>query len=114
MTWANRDVRFTPESGHWDSAAKCPLCAKSGHPALRQGTSLFDHFVGSLLKVQGHVEAQSLGGPEIDDKLIFRWCLHRHVGRLLALEDAVDVAGRAPIHVDPIRPIGKKATSDDK
>ena len=22
------DVRFTPKSGHWDSAAKCPLCAK--------------------------------------------------------------------------------------
>ena len=29
-------------------------------------------------------------------------------------EDAVNVARRAPIHVDPIRPIGKKATSDDK
>ena len=23
------NVRFTPESGHWNSAAKCPLCAKS-------------------------------------------------------------------------------------
>ena len=26
-------VRFTPKSGHWDSAARCPLCAKSGHSA---------------------------------------------------------------------------------
>jgi hypothetical protein len=26
--------------------------------------------------------------------------LHRKVGRLLALEDAIDVAGRAPIGVD--------------
>jgi hypothetical protein len=25
------DVRFTPESGHWGSAARCPLCAKSRH-----------------------------------------------------------------------------------
>ena len=25
------DVRFTPKSGHQNSAAKCPLCAKSGH-----------------------------------------------------------------------------------
>src|SRR5262249_2619159 len=25
------DVRFTPKSGHWNSAARCPLCAKSGH-----------------------------------------------------------------------------------
>src|SRR5262249_21457252 len=26
------DVRFTPKSGHWNSVAECPLCAKSGHP----------------------------------------------------------------------------------
>ena len=26
-----RNVCFTPKSGHWNSAAKCPLCAKSGH-----------------------------------------------------------------------------------
>jgi hypothetical protein len=25
------NVRFTPESGHWNSVARCPLCAKSGH-----------------------------------------------------------------------------------
>ena len=25
------DVRFPPKSGHWNSAAKCPLCAISGH-----------------------------------------------------------------------------------
>src|SRR5262249_8881126 len=25
------DVRFTPKSRHWDLAATCPLCAKSGH-----------------------------------------------------------------------------------
>ena len=24
------DVRFTPKSGHWDSAAKCPLRANFG------------------------------------------------------------------------------------
>ena len=25
-----RNVRFTPKSGHWNSAGQCPLCAKSG------------------------------------------------------------------------------------
>jgi hypothetical protein len=30
------DVRFTPESGHWNSVASCPLCAKSGHSGLNQ------------------------------------------------------------------------------
>src|SRR5262249_9318272 len=24
-------VRFTPESGHWNSVSKCLLCARSGH-----------------------------------------------------------------------------------
>ena len=28
------DVRFTPKSGHWNSAAKCPLCAKSRHSSV--------------------------------------------------------------------------------
>jgi hypothetical protein len=26
-----KDVRFTPESGHWIEGAECPLSAKSGH-----------------------------------------------------------------------------------
>jgi hypothetical protein len=30
------DVRFTPNSGHWNSAAKRLLCAKSGHYAVQQ------------------------------------------------------------------------------
>src|SRR5262252_1588238 len=28
-------VRFTPKSGHWNSVAKCPLCAKSGGAPYR-------------------------------------------------------------------------------
>jgi hypothetical protein len=32
--------------------------------------------------------------------------LHRQVGRLLTLENAIDVAGRAPILVDGIGPMG--------
>ena len=31
-------------------------------------------------------------------------CLHRQVGRLLALEDAIDVAGRAPVQLDQAGP----------
>jgi len=29
-----RHVRFTPKSGHWNSVAKCLLCAKSRHSAF--------------------------------------------------------------------------------
>ena len=34
MTSLNRDVCFTPKSGHWLSAARCPLCARNGHEVL--------------------------------------------------------------------------------
>ena len=59
--------------------------------------------------MQRHVEAQRLGRLEVDDKLILRGRLHRHVGWLLAFEDAVDLASRAPVRVDPIRPVGQQA-----
>jgi hypothetical protein len=40
---ASGDVRSTPKkSGHWNSAAPCPLCAKSGHCAVS-----FDYLVGA-------------------------------------------------------------------
>ena len=40
--------------------------------------------------------------------------LHRQVGRLLALEDAIDVAGGAPVLIDVIRPIGDQAAGGDE
>ena len=46
-----RHVCFTPKSGHWNSVAKCLLCAKSGREQVQQKSamkaSLFDHFVGA-------------------------------------------------------------------
>ena len=45
-------------------------------------------------------EIERLGGLEVDHQLVPSRRLHRQVGRLLALEDAVDVARRAPILVD--------------
>ena len=59
-------------------------------------------------------EAERLGGLEIDHQLVFGRCLYRQVGRLLAFEDAIDVAGRAPVLVDKIRPIGDQAAAGDK
>ena len=45
-------------------------------------------------------EAKRFGGFEIDDQFILGRCLHRHVGRLFALEDAINIAGRASVLVD--------------
>src|SRR5262252_6227443 len=57
----------------------------------RTSAASFDHIVGATEQQRWHVEVQRLGGLEIDDQ--FKLCrrLDREVGRLLALEDAVDV-----------------------
>ena len=60
-----------------------------------------------------HVEAERLGGLEVDDQLELGRRLHRQVGRLLALEDAIDIAGRAPVLVDQVRPVGNQAAGGD-
>ena len=41
--------------------------------------------------VGGTVEAERLGGPEVDHQFVLGRRLHRQIGRLLALEDAVDI-----------------------
>jgi hypothetical protein len=85
-------------------AKGCPLWVNSGHSRLS-----LDHLVGDLLEMRWHVEAQRLGGLEVDDKLILRWRLHRHIGWLLALEDAIDVAGRATELIEEVASIADQA-----
>jgi hypothetical protein len=92
-------------------AAHTPMSAKCQSRTFQRS---LDHLVGGLLEMHRHVEAQRLGGLEVDDKLILRRRLHRHVGRLLAFEDAIDVTGCLPPHVDPIRPIGDQAACGDE
>src|SRR3979411_3126033 len=44
----------------------------------------------------------------------FVWRLHWQIGGVLALEDAIDVTGRATVLVDEIRPIVDETTSGDE
>jgi hypothetical protein len=61
-----------------------------------------------------HIEAERLGGLEFDHQLVFYRRLYRQVGGLLALEDAMDIAGRLPEIVDEIRPPKSAGYSDAK
>jgi hypothetical protein len=75
------------------------ICAVQGEmSALCQKRTLrhsFDHLVGALLQKQWHVQPKRLGGLEVDDQFELGRDLDWKVGRLLALEDAIDIGRQA-------------------
>src|SRR5215831_4809328 len=85
------------------------------HAAACAGcTDLFNHLVGGREQPVGNLEAERLCGLEIDRQLVLDRVLHRKVGRLLALEDAIDVTGRAPVRVGRVGGVGDEAAGDDE
>ena len=73
-----------------------------------------DHLVSGGEQRFGDVEAQRLGGFEVDHRFVLSRRLHRQVGWLFAFKDAVDVAGCEPILVDHIGPIGDQAAAGNE
>jgi len=69
----------------------------------------FDHLVGASLENPRYVEAKRLRGLEIEHQLVLRRCLHRQVGGLLALQDAIDITGRAPPIIEPVKSVRQQA-----
>ena len=74
----------------------------------------FDDLVGAAKHCRGHHKAERLGGLKIDHQFVLSWRLHRKVSGLLALEDVIDIAGRLPVLVDPIRSVGDQAAASDE
>jgi len=69
---------------------------------VQQFGQLLDHLVGSGKQRLWNRETERFCGPEIDNELILGRRLHRHIGRLLALQDAIDVSGGSPNRVECI------------
>jgi hypothetical protein len=76
---------------------------------LQQKSKLLDHPIGAGEHRCRQLEAKRPGGFQIDYKLIFDGRLHWKIGRLLALEDAIDIAGRTAVLIGEIGPIGDQA-----
>ena len=71
---------------------------------------LFDHFVGERKQLVWNLEAQRLGGLEVDHQLELDRSLNGKLARLRALEDAIGVGCCTPIIVDEIISVGQQAT----
>ena len=74
-----------------------------------QRLASLNHLFRSRQQRRRHRDAERAGGLEIDRQLVLDRRLHRQVGGLLALEDAINVPGRASVLVDQVRPVGDEA-----
>src|SRR5262245_47470622 len=80
----------------------------------RTSALLLDHLICAGEYGWWNYEAQCFRGLEVDHELVFGRRLHWKIGRVLALENAMDVPGRAPVLIDPIGPIGNQPAARDK
>ncbi len=92
--------RFAPESGRRATWSACPFRAIKRLMHRSKIAKLFDHLVSSGEDVRWYGESERLGSFEVDDQLVFCWRLNWKVGWLFAPEDAIDVAGRAPVLIN--------------
>ena len=96
-------------SGIWPDASDCrsgtdgqgeSLSSVRSDPspaiAMFESHDSFDHLVGAEQHAPWDLEAERLGGLQVDDQLELGRLLERDVARLRALENLVDETRRAP------------------
>ena len=69
---------------------------------------------GEIERVIATFAGSSNDGLILTGSALAYWCRNWQVGRLLALEDAIDVARRASVLIDPIRCVGDQAATSDE
>src|SRR6266700_1961636 len=69
----------------------------------------FDHLVGAGDERRRQLEAECIGGFQVDCEVELRWQFDGQVRRVRALQDSVHVAGGAPEQVRKIRPVGDES-----
>ena len=82
------------------------MCEKGQNPSYApHQTILFDHLVGDREQPIGDLYVQRFGGLQVDHQFVLGWRLHREISRLLTLEDAIDIAGRASENIGDVATI---------
>ena len=86
------------------------MCHKPTY-AVQQTNWLFDHLVGELLNMHGHIDAEPLGGLEVNHQLKLCRVLHWQVAELGAPEYPVDVTCRLPELLSRVVAVRNQSTS---
>ena len=100
-----------PMVGSLPAAARAPRAASSRRAAEQRDELAPPHSITSSARassVGGTSRPSALAVLRLITSSIFGRLLHRQVGGLFALEDAIDIAGRAAPQVDLIRAIGNE------
>src|ERR1700730_14243980 len=108
------------KNGSGRTGTACPFYppqqTSSGRSAMsvscQQATS-FDHLVGAGDEGSRKIEAEGFCRLHVNHQIIFGRSLDRKIGRLLALENAIDITGRAPQLVDAMGPVENQPAAVD-
>src|SRR5258708_32850141 len=101
--------RKRTQVGHRAMSVSC----QQETPAPQQTAFLIDHLSGSRQQRWGDRQVESLRRLEIDNQFVVSRSLNRQVGRLLALQDTINITGCASELFDSTGPIGDQAAESD-
>src|SRR5688500_18781802 len=88
-----------------------PVILAPGRAVFNLNSKSSDYSVCPCQHVRRNLEADLLGGFEVNDEFKLRCLLHWQISRFGAFQDFVHVNSRAPIKVDIVRSVGHEAPS---